>query len=113
MIGPAFEACREMQYLPSGAGELTRRRSLPKPVGDLAVMLRAGYTSPHHRRQNASAHRMTSAAVEMMIPSAAFARSRRVGSRASWPMTNLQVALDRGEVGSRLIGLAQCKRVSL
>jgi len=28
MIGPAFEACREMQYLPSGAGELTRRRSL-------------------------------------------------------------------------------------
>jgi hypothetical protein len=31
---------------------------------------------------------MTSAAVEMMIPSAAFARSRRVGSRASWPMTN-------------------------
>jgi hypothetical protein len=88
MIGPAFDACREMEYLLSGAGELTGRRSLAQSVGDLPVMLRAGYTSPHHMRQNASAHRMTSAAVEMMIPSAAFARSRRVGSRASWPMTN-------------------------
>ena len=33
-----------------------------------------------YRCQNASAHRMTSAAVAKMMPSAAFARSRRVGS---------------------------------
>jgi len=42
MIGPAFEACREMQYLPSGAGELTRRRSLTQLVGDFSVILGAG-----------------------------------------------------------------------
>ena len=42
MIGPAFEACREMQYLPSGAGELTRRRSLTQLVGNFSVILGAG-----------------------------------------------------------------------
>jgi hypothetical protein len=42
MIGPAFEACREMQYRPSGAGELTRRRSLTHLVGNFSVILGAG-----------------------------------------------------------------------
>jgi hypothetical protein len=36
----------------------------------------------------ASAQTITSAVVEMMIPSVAFERSRRNGSRGSWPMTN-------------------------
>ena len=53
------------------------RRSLKNPP--------RGNARRPHRCQNASAHRMTSAAVEMMIPSAAIARWRRVGSRASWP----------------------------
>jgi hypothetical protein len=38
---------------------------------------------PHHRHQNASAHRMTSAAEQKMIPSAVRATSRRFGTRAS------------------------------
>jgi hypothetical protein len=52
-------------------------------------MFGAGYgRRPPRRCQNASAHRMTRAAVEMMIPSAVFARSPRVGSRESWPAMN-------------------------
>ena len=42
----------------------------------------------HHRCQNDSAHRMTSAAVQMMIPSEAFAKSARVGTRGSWRIIN-------------------------
>jgi hypothetical protein len=64
------------------------------------------------RRQNASAHNMTSAAVEMMIPSAAFARSRRVGNR-DLAGDEFEMVLDDGEIGSCLIGLAQCERVFL
>jgi len=43
MISSAFEARREMQYLPSGASKLTRLRGLTQLVGNLAVMLGAGY----------------------------------------------------------------------
>ena len=89
MIRAALESCGEMQDLVACAGELTRSRGFAQLVGDLSIMLGAGNgRRPHHRRQNASAHRMTSAAVEMMIPSAAIAKSRRVGNRASWPMMN-------------------------
>src|SRR5260370_10755270 len=88
MIGPALETCRQMQDLRSGASELARPRCLTQLVRQVSVMLGAGHTHPHHRRQNASAHRMTRAPVEMMIPSAAFARSRRVGMRANWPAMN-------------------------
>ena len=49
----------------------------------------------------------------MMIPSAAFARSPRVGSRASWSITSCRSLFDGGEVGPCLIGLAQCQRVFL
>jgi hypothetical protein len=49
MIGPAFEACREVKYLLPGASELTRSGCLTQLVGDLPVMLGAGYGPPHHR----------------------------------------------------------------
>ena len=84
MIRSALESRGEMQDLLPGARELTRARGFTQLVGDLPVMLGTGYASrPHHRRQNASAHRMTSAAVETMMPSAAIAKSRRVGNRES------------------------------
>ena len=111
MIGPGLEACREMQDLLSGAGELARSGSLTQYVGKLSVVLGAGYGGPHHRRQNASAHRMTSAAVAMMIPSAAFAKSRRVGRRASWPMTNCRSVSIAAKSDRGLIGLVQCQGV--
>jgi hypothetical protein len=48
MIGSAFKARREMEYLLSGASELTRSRGLTQLVGKLPVMLGAGHTRPHH-----------------------------------------------------------------
>ena len=71
-------------------------------------MLGAGYgRRPHQKCQNASAHRMTSAAVEIMIPSAALAKSPRVGSRESRAGDEFEIALDEREIGPRLIGLVQ------
>ena len=48
MIGSAFKARREMEYLLSGASELTRSRRLTQLVGDLSIMLGTGHTRPHH-----------------------------------------------------------------
>ena len=45
-----------------------------------------------------------------MIPSAVFAKSPRVGSRAT-AHDEFQVAFDRGKLGSCLIGLPQRKDV--
>ena len=44
---------------------------------------------------------------QKMIPSAAFARSPRVGSSRELAGDEFEIALDQGEIGSRLIGLAQ------
>ena len=71
MIGPAFEACGKVQYFPPGAHEVTPFGSLTQLCGDLPVMLGSRGA---HSRQNASAHKMTSDAVETMMPSAPFAR---------------------------------------
>jgi hypothetical protein len=38
-------------------------------------------------------------------------RQARVGTRASWLINELKVALNRGEIRARLIGLAQRQRV--
>src|SRR5215472_12493305 len=88
MIRADFKACREMQNLPPGGSELTRSRDLTQAARNLAAMGGAGRSRPHHRLRNASVHGMTGAAVEMMTPRAAFARSCWVGSRASSPTTN-------------------------
>ena len=87
MIGPALEACREMQDLLPGAGELARSGSLTQYVCKLSVVLGAGYGGPHHRRKTLGPQDDESRRRDD-DPSAAFAKSRRVGRRASWPMTN-------------------------
>ena len=44
MVGAALKAFREMQYLLSGTGELTRSRSLTQHTGDLSIMLGTGHS---------------------------------------------------------------------
>jgi hypothetical protein len=108
MIRPALESCGEMQDLLPGARELTRPRGFTQLVGDLSVMLGTGYgRRPHHRCQNASAHRMTSAAVEMMMPSAALARSHPRRQSREPAGDEYKIALKQREIGPRLIGLSQ------
>jgi len=45
-----------------------------------------------------------------MIPSATFAKSRRVGTRASCSLRKIDVIGEHGEVDSRLIHLMQRQR---
>jgi hypothetical protein len=45
--------------------------------------------------------------VQKTVATTAFARSLRLGTRASWPARKSRWFLDDSEIGSRLIGLSQ------
>jgi hypothetical protein len=56
---------------------------------------------------------MTSAAVEMMIPSSGLCEIAPGWQPGELAHDDLQIAFNGGEVGPCLISLAQCKRVFL
>jgi hypothetical protein len=70
-------------------------------------MLGAGYGC-RHSRQNASAHRMTSAAVEMNDTECGLHQITACRYPGELSDDELKIALDGAEIRPRLIGLLQC-----